>query len=407
MNVYILDKKDLGRKSWYLCKCNLYDYLVNLNKDFYNFQVQRRIVKNIYLDGICNTILSGEPIPPFTITIDQVAQCDEGGVLDIDLSKCEILDGLQRTFRLWALLDFQRIIKENTLQSPKDFIGYMKTQGEFGDMVLGLDFISASFLKLLFNEPVYNDIVEAFKHFDIMLVVWAGLTQEEVVKKMLLLNAGQRPVSSTHQYELLFLHVFDNSNISVPNVRLFRERDARYFAVKRGERNIGEYPMSSAIISLQSLIEKKPLRVIPANLIQWDTDSILDFETLTLYFNPEFISRFLTCIYEMDSILSKRDPAYIKWFGKDTTLSGIFAGIGVTYSANGDIIQCCEDFVTRLGNGELDFALDNFNHAYDALASTRVNVGNIVRRAISNYTSELILNGTASWDYSFKQIFRR
>lgn len=407
MNVNILDKKDLGTKSWYLCKCNLYDYLLNLNKDFYNFQIQRRIVKNIYLDGICNTILSGEPIPPFTITVDNIGSYTTDDVLDIDLAKCEILDGLQRTFRLWALLDFQKIIKENNLQNPKDFIRHMKTQGEFGDMILGLDFISASFLKLLFEESSYNGIIEAFKRFDIMLVIWVGLTQEEVVKKMLLLNAGQRPVSSTHQYELLFLHVFDNSKISVPNVKLFRERDSRYFAVRRGERSIGEYTMSSVIISLQSLIEKKPLRVIPANYIQWDTDTILDFETLNFYFNSEFISRFLACIYEMDAILSQRDVAYIKWFGKDTTLSGIFAGIGMAFSSDGDTIQYCEGIVSQLRDGELDFALDDFNKAYDALASTRVNVGNVVRRAISEYTYELILKGKASWDYSFKQIYMR
>ncbi|MBQ0088676.1 MAG: hypothetical protein KBT27_05035 [Prevotellaceae bacterium] len=407
MQVTILDKKKIGPKTWVLCKCSLLEYLTNLKKDFYNYQIQRRIVKNVYLDGICNTIVAGEPIPPFTITVDYGDFSQKGENLELNLGNCEILDGLQRTFRLWTILDFHRIIIENHLQSPKDFVVYMRRQGDFGEMILGLDFISTSFLKLLFDESYFTRLMDAFRKFDILLVVWAGLSSEDVVKKMLLLNAGQRPVSSTHQYELLFLHIFDGSKISVPEVTLLRERDLHYFSVKKGDRNVGEYTMSSIIIALQSLIEKKPLRVAPANLIQWDTDALFDFDILKLYFNPDFITGFLLCIHDMDVELAQRNAEYVKWFGKDTTLSGIFAGLGTTIWGNGNILDKCVEFVARLKNDKLDFRLDEFNKEYDALASTKVNVGNVVRRAIAFYTEKLIMSGTAFWDESFKSVIRR
>ena len=56
MDVFIYDHKDLHDRTWYLAKCNLAEYLRCLKKDFFDFEIQRRIVKNIYLDGILRTI---------------------------------------------------------------------------------------------------------------------------------------------------------------------------------------------------------------------------------------------------------------------------------------------------------------------------------------------------------------
>ena len=327
MNFYLFDSKPLITGNWYLCKCNLYEYLTNLETDFYGFQVQRRIVRNIYLDGLYSTIISGDPIPAFTITADKVRINEK--TLEVDMTKANILDGLQRSFRLWAILKFHEIAKGNGINTPKDFIKYMKEQGEFGEMVLGLDFVSSSFLKKILDAENYKSIVDAYRKFDIQIVIWEGLSENEIMKKMLFLNAGQRPVSSTHQYELLFLHKI---NEVIPKlgktIKLYREKDPNYFKIKKGERSVGEYQMSSIIIALQSLIEKKPLRIAPANLIEWDSDSFFEAEYVAKYFETDFLCDFIKLIRNMDMALSEKDSNYLKWFGKDTTLSGIFAGLG-------------------------------------------------------------------------------
>ena len=54
MNFDIYDKKRIGKKTWYLAKSNLASYMQCLKENFFNFEIQRRIVKNVYLDGAHN-----------------------------------------------------------------------------------------------------------------------------------------------------------------------------------------------------------------------------------------------------------------------------------------------------------------------------------------------------------------
>lgn len=402
MKFFLFDSKKLKTGNWYLCKCNLYDYLTNLNTDFYGFQVQRRIVKNIYLDGLYNTIISGDPIPAFTITADKVSI--SGTTLDIDMTKANILDGLQRSFRLWAILEFHKKAKENEITTPKDFIKYMKEQGEFGEMVLGLDFVSSSFLKMVLNEEKYDTIINAYHDFEIQIVIWEGLSENEIMKKMLFLNAGQRPVSSTHQYELLFLHKINEVKPKLGDtINLYREKDPNYFKIKKGERSVGEYQMSSIIIALQSLIEKKPLRIAPANLIEWDSDSFFEAEYVTKYFNTDFLCDFIKLIREMDDVLYRKDQMYLKWFGKDTTLSGIFAGLGKYINTEDKLLDDIRKAIDRVASGECDFRITDFEFELNKLAGSRINVGNVVRKAIAAYTQELFENGSASWSNAFNR----
>ena len=403
MEFYLFDKKSLKTGNWYLCKCNLYEYLTNLRTDFYGFQVQRRIVKNIYLDGLYNTIISGDPIPAFTITANDV--CTNETTLEIDMSKMDILDGLQRSFRLWAILEFHKIAEENGITTPRDFIKHMKEQGEFGEMILGLDFVSSSFLKKVLDEENYNSIIDAYKKFEIQIVIWEGLSENDIMKKMLLLNAGQRPVSSTHQYELLFLHKINEVNTKLYGSALYRERDEKYFKIKKGERSVGEYQMSSIIIALQSLIEKKPLRIAPANMIEWDSDSFFETEYIAKYFNTDFLCYFINLIRKMDEVLSEKDPNYLKWFGKDTTLSGIFAGLGKYINPENEnkLLDAIEKAIGRVASGECDFRITEFESELSKLAGSRINVGNVVRNAIAAYTQELFTNGSASWNNAFNR----
>jgi len=400
MNFYLFDSKKTKTGKWYLCKCNLYEYLTDLAPNFYDFQVQRRIVRNIYLDGLYNTIISGDPIPAFTITADKVSI--NGTSLEIDMKKANILDGLQRSFRLWAILEFHKIAEENSITTPREFIRYMKEEGGFGEMVLGLDFVSSSFLKKVFDKESYNSIINAYKEFDIQIVIWEGLSENDIMKKMLLLNAGQRPVSSTHQYELLFLHKI---NEIIPKlgetIKLYRERDGEYYKIKRGDRSVGEYQMSSIIIALQSLIEKKPLRIAPANMIEWDSDSFFEAEYVAKYFNTEFLCNFIYLIRKMDEVLSEKDPNYLQWFGKDTTLSGIFAGLGKYINSEDNLLNGINKAIDRINSGECDFCITEFERELSKLAGSRINVGNAVRKAIAAYTQELFTNGSSSWSNAF------
>ncbi len=395
MKLQVLDKKSFPKKdtTWYLCKGNLYEFLKSLKKDFYEYQIQRRIVRNVYLDGLSQTIKEGTPIPPITLTAAQVYNPVDGMIeIRPESGSVDILDGLQRTFRLWIFLDLYKKVTEQHLTSYKELILLLKSNEE-NARILNLDFVNSTYLKIFFEEEKVEEILEAYKRYDIYLAVWTNLSDAEIIKKMLVLNAGQRPVSSTHQYELLFLHYFDNNKLDIGGIQIFREKDSGYFHVHRGVREVGQYTMASIIIALQSFMEHKPLRVVPANYIELDTDA-LSTEKTESYFNPEFLNKFINDIYRLDKALAIKDERFVKWYGKDTTLSGIFAALG-------DRKIDVADLLTRINNNRFDFRLDKFNQEYDQLASTKVNVGRVVRNAIYQYSCDELEGGWGNWKEAF------
>ena len=100
MKIEILDKLDNGTHKWFLGKTSLWDYLCAVTKESFEFDIQRGVVKNKYLDTILSSIQRKEPIPPLTLTTDSAKE--EGCTLSFDDGTFGILDGLQRTYRLWA-----------------------------------------------------------------------------------------------------------------------------------------------------------------------------------------------------------------------------------------------------------------------------------------------------------------
>ena len=83
-------------------------------------------------------------------------------------------------------------------------------------------------------------------------------------------------------------------------INLFREKDAKANEIKRGNRDIGEFMFSSIIVSLQSLVEGKPLRVSTEKLIDiefQDNEETPD-NIFNSVFNSEYIELFLKEISE-------------------------------------------------------------------------------------------------------------
>ena len=89
---------------------------------------------------------------------------------------------------------------------------------------------SVKLLKRLFekdnDEVIYKDKLHSlYAQYDIYSAIWDGLSDDDIIKKMLILNAGQRSVSSVHQFELLFLHFFDDNKLTLDrNIHLYREK---------------------------------------------------------------------------------------------------------------------------------------------------------------------------------------
>lgn len=402
MRLTIIQKKQLTENTWYMCVGNLFDYLSTLHKDFYEYQIQRRIVRNIYLDKLYGSIIKGEPLPPITLNSRTQFEGNLFSDVDVDMAQCDVLDGLQRTFRLWIIIEIYNIISEHKFQNYKSLRSWLRQDTERGSMIISQDFVNTRFLKSLFEGDGIELIIESYKRYDVTLSIWTGLTDDDIIDKMLVLNAGQRAVSSTHQYELLFLHFFDTKKLDFDNIKLYRERDTEYYKVRSGKRIIGEYSLSSIIVAIQSLIDKKPYRVSPANFITVDDNSEQNQENLAHYFNTFFLRSFIERVFELDKVLCKKDERFLSWYGKDTTLSGIYASIGKFTEEGIDPLSVIDMFISSIETGKFCYDIDGFNEEYSKLSSVKVNLGNEIRQAIFRYTNQLLSSDTTSdWKIAF------
>ncbi len=404
----ILDCKLLDDRQWMLCRGNLADYLVSLKKDFYNFSIQRKIVKNQYLDTLVSTIKQGDPIPLITLTYNENDFLPVvGDDVNIDMNNVEILDGLQRTFRLWAHDVLIKEFEKRKIKEPTAFAKEIKVEYP---MFFDTGILTLTKVKNYYADNEFDQIKDAFKDFDVYFIIWVNLPPKKVIHKMLVLNAGQRSVSKTHQFELLFLYLWEELKQEQLGINLFRDKDEFANKVRSGERSAGDYMFSSVIVGLRSYLEKKPLRVSIGDLevseLSQDESSSGINEDI---FSAGFIRSFLKHIKDIDTaVIAKEDEEGKKWFVKDTTLSGILAGLGEYLQLNENSSLDYLNQVTEKGFAELldksqsfGFNLAEFIEQYNILSSRSVNIGNFIRKVVMQYTVLLLKDEKPSWQYIF------
>lgn len=412
MKIQVLDKLD---NKWMLAKVSLWDYIDSLSPDDFEYDIQRGIVKNPYLDSILVSVKNGDPIPPISIVGYGIENVDTDSV-----SRFDILDGLQRTYRLWVYKQLSEIaIKAKTDNYQKAVKTLYERNPNYPNAVTPRQ-IRQLFEKSNEHINVWN-LRDFYANYSVYLYVWIELSDTDAVKKMLILNAGQKRMGLAHQYELMYRHIFkfykENNN---GGIHLVSEKDPSVNDVKAGKRAVGEFPISSVIIGLQSLFLGKPVRLSSDVLYDKFNNAQEDEEFMTtdsadLFFTHPFINKFLGIMFSLDEKISSTNADMKKWLVKDTTISGIFGGIGEYYKGKSLdensfanlFAQEIPLFINSL-NDKDPFLYSSFVREYDNLSSTRINIGMVVRKAICHYTLHL-LSGKKNntWSESFKHATKK
>lgn len=402
METIILDT--LQAQNWWLCKVSLWDYLEAVKPSTaFDFEIQRGIVKNIYLDTILDSIVVGEPFPPLTLLVENPKI--ESSSLIID--DFYILDGLQRTYRLWIYKQIIDMAKAKDLFGPSwrslhDVISEMRQRFPEATQV-----IPYAVLQKIFSAEsniFLEKLEQAFKDFNLYLYIWGNLSEKEVVNKMLLLNAGQMRVSLQHQYELMFLRVFSDLNIPIT---LVRTKDSDYMDVKRGIRQPGQFLFTTLVIGLRSFIECKPVRL--DRKFNLNDEECISEEDASFYFDKKFLEQFLGIIYQFDKKLSSSDEAFKKWIVKDTSISSVLGAVGycIRQKCNEEnefrvkTIQELKTILFTIFGKSSFFKLVDFERQYSRLSSVRINIGSVLRKAIFNYSKCLIDKTPITWEQAF------
>lgn len=390
MDIKILDNKP----GWILGKVSLLEYIKSLTEENFRYEIQRGIVSNPFLDTILDAVVENKPLAPVSL----VSKDFEDGDKTLSINQFNILDGLQRTFRFWIYYQLAKLAKEKNSNDYRIVTKEFKTICD--DYSLA---VSPRQVRGLFKHDnainVWN-LNELYSDFDLYLYIWTDLSVDQEIKQMLILNAGQKQMSLNHQFELIYMRLFEENTFDEGKIKILRSKDG-----KITNRNIGEYSMSTVIIGVQSLVNMKPMRLSRDMLYKDDFQNDMLLSSMDGVFTIGFVRKFL----DMFNILDKKisvNQEYSNWFAKDTTISGMMAGIGQHIQAlNHDssyVLANLSQSVESIVGAEA-FRLDEYNKVYSELSGAKVNIGKVLRRAVMIYTQN-VLDGTAmSWKEAFNQ----
>lgn len=390
MDIKILDSKP----GWILGKVSLLEYIKSLTEENFRYEIQRGIVSNPFLDTILDAVVENKPLAPVSL----VSKDFEDGDKTLSINQFNILDGLQRTFRFWIYYQLAKLAKEKNSNDYRLVTKEFKTICD--DYSLA---VSPRQVRGLFKHDnainVWN-LNELYSNFDLYLYIWTDLSVDQEIKQMLILNAGQKQMSLNHQFELIYMRLFEENTFDEGKIKILRSKDG-----KITNRNIGEYSMSTVIIGVQSLVNMKPMRLSRDMLYKDDFQNDMLLSSMDGVFTIGFVRKFL----DMFNILDKKisvNQEYSNWFAKDTTISGMMAGIGQHIQAlNHDssyVLANLSQSVESIVGAEA-FRLDEYNKVYSELSGAKVNIGKVLRKAVMIYTQN-VLDGTAmSWKEAFNQ----
>lgn len=100
---------------------------------------------------------------------------------------------------------------------------------------------------------VYDKKNENFPSTRLRIEIWPDITLSALVYRMILLNAGQKPMSLKHQLEVVSLPLCERlQEIYSNQIQIFREKDSR----RRS--NFGQYRFSIIAQAFQAFIQKTP-----------------------------------------------------------------------------------------------------------------------------------------------------
>lgn len=413
----ILGKKDNDSFPCYNCESNLEDYLVSLPEKYKDYDVQRGIVKNAYLDNLTETVLSNNFIPPIVLISENAIINDN----DITFHEYKILDGLQRTVRLQNIYNafnfYQKLISKETKEEVEKYnriklAAKLKHDYKEGNVEIG--YLMSIIKYFTISTNILNKNI--FKNFKQWFIIWDNLDKTEQINKMLILNAGHKSMDLKHQLELLFMNILPSSYLnkkytikgeSASIQRFIRAKDinSAYFYKNKKEGQIHLSHLISALIAFE--------RMVPFTLKQDDLQKIqdsneLEFENLKIFFENENMNEIITFIEKLDLLFKINYPNNnegIEWLGRESILIGLFSSFGKFYKKElvSDPTLTLESILEKiyllLEKNIAKYKISEFNEAKKSIDITKLNIGNVFKFTTYYATCKILNNQIENIDW--------
>lgn len=329
------------------------EYLQLVGDDFADFEIQRRREKHKAYKRMRQDIVDGALLPSITLAVkidrvetilhlfdDRTPTNDE---LQDALGKpgqVHILDGLQRTYILSDLA------------------------AEIG----------------------------AFKDDQTVLVeFWLERSIRNLIYRIIVLNAGQKPMSMRHQIELLFITVKQKLENDIPGLEIFTEREATRRTRSR------KYPLDRVASAYQCFITRTPEvqreNIVAQKLVEEDVMSSSEEELGDKF---DTFERYLMLYSELDDEVCRiyvRDeesgtPTGTAWFGSENVMNAFFAAIsdfGSTPDRLHRIDNACRRWLVGMQASDIGadpLGLATLQSIIQGFNTRRVNVGFATRKLL-------------------------
>ncbi|WP_124598578.1 hypothetical protein [Burkholderia stagnalis] len=320
----------------------------------YNLAIQRNIIsgKKTYRT-LRADLRRGCVLPPIVLALDREILTDEiknnlainksganevrKNILDT-LEQCEvyIVDGLQRT---------------NALRSVAEEI-----------------------------EAEDAEQLQDFLETKIRLEIWVDISFGAIAYRMLLLNAGQKPMSIKHQVEILSLKLRDDLS-SIEGIDIFTSKD------KRRRRQPGQFHLSILAQSFQAWIQRQA-NIDMTNAVMEELLAESAIETLGSALSSRGSDDgFKDIIKWIVDIDCKLGVGNLDFFGNDTVMLGLCAVVGefgADDDLRGDMLRALEKLSTQVdAHGAEALGVALFDRLRRGIDSKKFNVGAATREMVS------------------------
>jgi hypothetical protein len=345
-------------------KSDVKTYIALVGLDFDTFVIQRRRVKHKAYDRMREDIIAGALLPTISLAVKSAYIQEVDGVKGDLLAtakllslpdRVNILDGLQRTHTLLDIL---------------------------------------------------NDGIDLKPDQTILLEFWLERDIRNLIYRIIILNAGQKPMSMRHQMELLFLSTKEVLENAIPGLEAFSERD-------ESRRNRAKkYPLNRLSLAYYSYVTKSP---------EVDKDNIvaqqLQEEEILAQGEEKFgekFDRFTSILNQFSRIDEQVTRIYpdegLAWIGSENVLLSFFAATGA-FDARTDGISRVNNAMTRLeailasaATNSDPMALNAYRKVVEGFNVRKVNVGFATRKLLSNSFNEYF---RAEGDIAFQDLWPR
>lgn len=163
----------------------------------------------------------------------------------------------------------------------------------------------------------------------LLLEIWVESELKNLIYRIIVLNAGQKPMTIRHQIELLFLNVRDIIKTEIPTLVLHRERDE---GKRRGAR---QFILGRVAAAYQAFVSKSP-DIEKENIVAQElvTSAIASLSEDELH---EAFNRFIKYLkkysdldadfYRVYAPLKEDIPEGPNWLAVENVLLGFFAAV--------------------------------------------------------------------------------